>query len=108
MKVFCVFSWSFGIVLGYGWFNGSIFLPQKNIKKTTPQWTGPRWTSTGPEGKSPRPPYLTETEDPAGAGNANMTGVNLDGIHGTAYMAEPWIRHGLCQFISVSIVYPEL
>ena len=84
------------------------FYPKKTLKKTTPQWTGPRWTSTGPEGKSPRPPYLTETEDPAGAGNANMTGVNLDGIHGTAYMAAPWIRHGLCQFISVSIVYPEL
>ena len=25
--------------------------------------------------------------------NANMTGVNLDGIHGAPYIAAPWIRH---------------
>ena len=34
--------------------------------------------------------------DPAGVGtkNANMTGVFADGIHGTPYIAAPWIRHG--------------
>ena len=25
---------------------------------------------------------------------ANINGVNLDGIHGTPYIAAPWIRHG--------------
>ena len=25
---------------------------------------------------------------------ANMTGVNLDGIHVSIYIAAPWIRHG--------------
>ena len=35
--------------------------------------------------------------DPAGAGiYANMTGVNLDGIHGTPFFSQhrEWIRHG--------------
>ena len=27
--------------------------------------------------------------------NANIKGVSVDGIHGTPYIAAPWIRHGL-------------
>ena len=98
------FFMEFWIVLGYGWFNGSIFLPPKK-----PHLNG-RAQGGHPQGRrANHHVHLTWQKPRILTVLVMLTWLGyIDGIHGTPYMAAPWIRHGLCQFISVSIVYPEL